>query len=73
MKHEDRLRNAELKHAKLLNNMVDFKMIDTKNVNSLIKKMENITLRELIMSMETKDGEKVCLAIEKSQEGKCTL
>ena len=65
MKHEDRLRNAELKHAKLLNNMVDFKMIDTKNVNSLIKKMENITLRELIMSMETKDGEKVCLAIEK--------
>ena len=49
--------------------MVDFKMTDTKYINSTIKELERKTLRELIMSTERKKGKNVFLAIENYWEG----
>ena len=46
--------------------MVDFRMTEIENINSPIKKLDNKTLRELIMDMQTCSGEKYFSAIKKS-------
>ena len=61
------------KHKQVLNNIVDFRMSEVENINSPIKKLDYKILYELIMNMKTILGERVFLAIKKSQQGKYVL
>ena len=66
MKYKERLRNVVVKHKQVLNNIVNFRMVEIDNINSPIKKLEHKMLRKLIMNIKTVSGERVFLAIEKS-------
>ena len=65
MKQNKRLRNIAAKHKQILNNMVDFRMIEVNNINLPIKKLEHKKLYELIIDMKILLGESVFLAIKK--------
>ena len=47
--------------------MVNFRIVEINNINSLIKKLDNKILCILIMDAKTTSGENVFLAIEKLQ------
>ena len=46
--------------------MVDFRIIEVDNINSLITKLECKILHELIIDIKIPSGERVFLAIKKS-------
>jgi len=53
-------------HRQVLSNLVEFKLTDFEDIDSLIKKLENKRIRELIMNLESKSGEKLYIAVERS-------
>jgi len=53
-------------HRQVLSNLVEFKLTDFEDIYSLIKKLENKTIRELIMNLESKSGKKLYIAVERS-------
>ena len=50
-----------------MNNLVEFQILELKNINSPIKRLESKTLWELIMDLRVDNNEKVFVAIKKSQ------
>ena len=54
-----------MKHKQILNNIVDFRIIEVDNINSLIKKLEYKIIHKLIMNIKTLFEEKIFLAIKK--------
>ena len=60
-------------HGKVLANFVEFKLTDFEDIDSLIKNLENKIIRELIMNLESKSGDKIFIAIERSWQGELTL
>ena len=60
-------------HGQVLANLVEFKLTDFKDINLLIKNLENKTIRELIMNLESKSGNKIFIVIERSLQGELTL
>ena len=67
MKQKERLKNVVAKYKQALNNIVDLKITEVDNINSPIKKLKHKTLYELIIDIKTPLGERVFLAIKKSQ------
>ena len=65
-RQKQRLCNAMMIHRQVLSNLVEFKLTDFEDIYSLIKKLENKTIRELIMNLESKSGEKLYIAVERS-------
>ena len=65
IKQKEMLKNSVVKHKQILNNMIDFRIIEINNITSPIKKLECKTLCELIIDTKTALGERVFLAIEK--------
>ena len=53
-----------IKHRQVFANLVEFKLTDFEDINSSIKNLENKTIRELIMNLESKTGDKIFIAIE---------
>ena len=72
-RQKQRLPNAMKKYTQLLDNLVEFKLTDFEEIDSPIKKLENKTVRELIMNLKSKSGDKLFLAIERSWNGELTL
>ena len=66
-KQKYHLRNAIIKHKQILANLVDFKLVDFEEVDSLISIEDNKTIRELIMNSKSKSENKIFLVIEQSQ------
>ena len=56
-----------------MNNLVEFQILELKNINSPIKRLESKTLWELIMDMRVDDNDKVFVAVKKSQQDNHTL
>ena len=73
MKQKERLRNVAVKYKQVLSNIVNFRMIEIDSINSPIKKLDNKMLYMLIIDMKTISGEKVFLAIKKSQQREYVL
>ena len=65
MKQKERVRNVVVKYKQVLNNIVDFRIIEVDNINSLIKKLEYKMLYKLIIDTKILSGERVFLAIKK--------
>ena len=57
----------------MLANLVEFKLIEFEEIDSLISNLENKTIRQLIMDLETEGKEKIFIAIERSWQGDLTL
>ena len=51
-------------HRQVLANLVEFKLADFEDIDSLIKNLGNKTIRELIMNLESKSGNKLFIIIE---------
>ena len=60
------LRNTMIKHKQILANLVEFKLVDFEEVDSLISIEDNKTIRELIMNSKSKSENKIFLVIEQS-------
>ena len=58
------LHNAMMMHGQVLANLVEFKLTDFEDIDSLIKNLDNKMIRELIMNLESKSGDKIFIAIE---------
>ena len=56
-----------------MNNVVDLGITEIDNINSLIKKLENKILCELIIDMKTISGERIFLAVKKLWQGEYML
>ena len=67
-----RLCNAMLKHKKVLANLVDVKLNEFEEIDSPISALDNKTIRQLIMDLETESGEKIFTTIERSWQGDLT-
>ena len=48
----------------LLVNLVEYKLTDFEDIDSSIKNLDNKTIRDLIMNLESKSGDKIFIAIE---------
>ena len=66
------LRNAMNMHRQVLNNIVELEVLDVENIDKPIGTLENKTMRELIMNIESKEGDKLYAAIE-SVQGRLVL
>ena len=53
-------------YGQVLANLVEFKLTDFEDIDSLIKNLDNKTIRELIMNLEFKSGDKIFIIIERS-------
>ena len=62
-RQKQRLCNAMMIHRQVLSNLVEFKLADFEDINSLIKNLGNKTIRELIMNLESKSGKKLYIAV----------
>ena len=51
-------------HGQVLANLVEYKLTDFEDINSSIKNLNNKTIRELIINLESKSGNKIFIAIE---------
>ena len=60
-------------YGQVLANLIEFKLIDFEDINSLIKNLDNKIIRELIMNLESKSSDKIFIAIEWSWQGELTL
>ena len=67
------LRNAMMMHGQVLANLVEYKLTDFEDIDSSIKNLDNKTIRELIITLESKSSDKIFIAIEWSWQGDLTL
>ena len=51
-------------HSQVLANLVEYKLTDFEDIDSSIKNLDNKTIRELIMTLESKSSDKIFIAIE---------
>ena len=54
-----RLHNIMMKYKQVLANWVEFKLEDFEEIDSLISALEDQTIRQLIMDLETKEKKKI--------------
>ena len=71
--HKQRLPNAMMKHRQVLANLVEFKLTDFEEIDAPIKSLEDKTIRQLIMDLKSKSGEKLCAAVEQAWNGELAL
>ena len=64
-RQKQHLRNAIMKHKQVLANLVEMKLEDFAEIDLLACALEDKTIRQLIMELETKDGNKTFIAIER--------
>ena len=62
-----------MKYKQILANLVEFKLVDFKEVDSLIGVLDKNLIRELIMNLQSKSGDKIFIAIEQSSQRDLTL
>ena len=65
-----------MKHRQVLANLAEFKLTDFDKIGTLVKNLKNLddkTIRELIMNLASKSGDKLFIAIERAQNGELTL
>ena len=55
-----------MKHNQILANLVELKVGDFEEIDSLTSSLEDKTMRELVMELETKDGNNVFIAAKRS-------
>ena len=72
-KQKIRLRNAMMKHRQVLANLVELKLTDFEEIDSPIKNLENKTIRQLIMNLKSKNGDKLYIAVERAWHGELAL
>ena len=72
-RQKQQLRNTMMMHGQVLANLVEFKLTDFEDIDLSIKNLDNKTIRELIMNLESKSGDKIFIAIERSWQGELTL
>ena len=72
-RQKQRLRNAMMVHGQVLANLVEYKLTDFEDIDSSIKNLDNKTIRELIMSLESKSSDRIFIAIERSWQGELSL
>ena len=53
-------------HGQVLANLVEYKLTDFEDIDSSIKKLDNKTIRELIMTLKSKSSDKIFIAIKRS-------
>ena len=70
---KQRLRNAIMKHRQVLANLVEFKIVDFEEIDPPIKSLADKTLRQLIMDLKSKSGDKLCIAEEQAWNGELAL
>ena len=58
-RQKQRLYNAMMMYSQVLANLVEFKLTDFEDIDSLIKNLDNKTIRELIMNLESKSSDKI--------------
>ena len=63
-RQKQRLRNVMIMHGQVLANLVEYKLIDFEDIDSSIKNLDNKTIREFIMTLESKSSDKIFIAIE---------
>ena len=72
-RQKQRLRNAMMVHGQVLANLVEYKLTDFEDIDSSIKNLDNKTIRELIISLESKSSDRIFIAIERSWQGELSL
>ena len=63
-RQKQRLHDEMMMYGQVLANLVDFKLIDFEDIDSLIKNLDNKMIRELIMNLESKSSNKIFIAIK---------
>jgi len=51
-------------HGQVLANLAEYKLTDFEDIDSSIKNLDNKMIRELIMNLESKSGDKVFITIK---------
>ena len=64
-KQKQWLHNTMIKHKQALANLVDFKLTKFEEICFPIKDLNNMTIRQLIMDLKTKNEETIFIAIER--------
>ena len=72
-RQKQRLCNVMMMHSQVLANLVEYKLTDFEDIDSSIKNLDNKTIRELIMNLESKSSDKIFIAIKRSWQGELTL
>ena len=67
------LHNVMMMHSQVLANLVEYKLIDFEDIDSSIKNLDNKTIRELIMNLESKSGNKIFITIKWLWQGELIL
>ena len=65
-RQKQQLHNVMVMHSQVLANLVEYKLTDFEDIDSSIKNLDNKTIRELIMNLESKSSDKIFIAIERS-------
>ena len=68
-KHKQRLHDAMIKSRQVLANLVEFKLIEFKEIDALTKLIKNKTIYEPIMDLKSEGGDKLFIAIERLKNG----
>ena len=55
-----------MKHKQVLANLVELKLEDFEEIDSLIRELDDQIIRQLIMDLETKEKKKIFIATERS-------
>ena len=63
-RQKQQLRNAMIIHGQVLANLVEYKLTDFKDIDLSIKNLDNKMIRDLIMNLESKSGNKIFIAIK---------
>ena len=53
-------------NGQVLANLVEYKLTDFEDIGSSIKNLDNKTIEELFMNLESKSGDKIFIAIKRS-------
>ena len=54
-----------MKHKQVLVNLIEFKLVEFKEINSLINALGDKTIRQLIIELMTKSGNTTFITIER--------
>ena len=68
-RQKQRLRNTMVRHKEVMANLIECKVLDFNNINTLIRALERRTIRKLIIDLEEKEEDKVFIAIGHSWQG----
>ena len=58
-----------IKHKQVLANLVDFKLTEFEEIDSPIKDLNGMTIRQLVMDLKTENRETIFIAIERFWQG----